>query len=147
MVYSKRTQFRKGGRAMSKAIVHKVPDEVRCQSIETLKVRKETLEYLRKKGFKTINDFIEKQDKVPKKYRGNIYAYLIFGMEDQFSNQSLVAKLIQLLNNTYKKELILNWRLLFIIYAKPQNFVQKSLKAKAVRQVPNHEQIGGDTVC
>ena len=67
---------------MSKAIVHKVPDEVRCQSIETLKVRKETLEYLRKKGFKTINDFIEKQDKVPKKYRGNIYAYLIFGMED-----------------------------------------------------------------
>ena len=65
-----------------KAIVHKIPDEVRVQSIETLKVRKETLEYLRKKGFKTINDFIEKQDKVPKKYRGNIYAYLIFGMED-----------------------------------------------------------------
>lgn len=66
----------------NKAIVYKVPDEVRVQSIETLKVRKETLEYLLKRGFKTINDFIEKQDKVPKKYRGNVYAYLIFGMED-----------------------------------------------------------------
>ena len=66
----------------NKAIVYKVPDEVRVQSIETLKVRKETLEYLLKRGFKTINDFIEKQDIVPKKYRGNVYAYLIFGMED-----------------------------------------------------------------
>lgn len=72
-----------GGKFMqNKAIVYKVPDEVRVQSIETLKVRKETLEYLLKRGFKTINDFIEKQDKVPKKYRGNVYAYLIFGMED-----------------------------------------------------------------
>ena len=65
-----------------KAIVYKVPEEVRKQSIETLKVRKETLEYLRKHKFKTIDDFIERQEKVPKKYRGNIYAYLIFGMED-----------------------------------------------------------------
>jgi len=68
--------------AQQKAIVYKVPEEVRAQSIETLKVRKETLEYLRKNGFKTIEDFIAKQEKVPKKYRGNIYAYLIFGMED-----------------------------------------------------------------
>ena len=65
-----------------KAIVYKVPDEVKAQSIETLKVRKETLEYLRKKGFKTIEDVVKKQEKIPKKYRGNIYAYLIFGMED-----------------------------------------------------------------
>ena len=65
-----------------KAIVHKVPEEVRKQSIETLKVRKETLEYLRKHNFKTIEDFIKKQEKVPKKYRGNIYAYLIFGIQD-----------------------------------------------------------------
>ena len=65
-----------------KAIVYKVPDEVKKQSIETMKVRKETLECLRKKGIKTIDDFVKKQDKVPKKYRGNVYAYLIFGMED-----------------------------------------------------------------
>ncbi len=65
-----------------KAIVYKVPEEVRKQSIETLKVRQETLDYLRKKGFKAIEDFIKKQEKVPKKYRGNIYAYLIFGIED-----------------------------------------------------------------
>lgn len=67
---------------MSKAIVHKVSEDVRKQSIETLKVRKDTLEYLRKKGFKTIDDIIDKQDKIPKKYRENIYAYLMFGIED-----------------------------------------------------------------
>ena len=42
-----------------KAIVHKVPENVRRQSIETLKVRKESLEYLRKNGYKTIDDIIE----------------------------------------------------------------------------------------
>lgn len=66
-----------------KAIVHEVSDEQKAQSIETLKVRKETLEYLRKKGFKTIGEVVEKQEKIPKKYKGNIYAYLIFGMEDK----------------------------------------------------------------
>jgi len=65
-----------------KAIVHNISEEVAKQSIETLKVRPETMEYLRKKGFKTINDVVKKQEKIPKKYRGNIYAYLIFGMED-----------------------------------------------------------------
>ena len=59
-----------------------VPEEVCKQSIETLKVRPDTLEYLRKKGFKTISEVIDKQDKIPKKYRGNIYAYLFFGIED-----------------------------------------------------------------
>ena len=33
-----------------KLIVHKVPDKVQKQSIEILKVRKETLEYLRNNG-------------------------------------------------------------------------------------------------
>ena len=65
-----------------KAIVYEVSEEVRKQSIETLKVRQDTLEYLRKKGFKTIDDIIKKQEKIPKKYRGNIYAYIMFGMED-----------------------------------------------------------------
>ena len=45
-----------------KAIVYTVPDDVRVQSIETMKVRQETLEYLRKKGFKTIEDVINKQE-------------------------------------------------------------------------------------
>ena len=58
-----------------------MPDEVQKQSIETLKVRKETLEYLRNNGFYTILDVIERQNEVPSQYRGNIYAYLIFGIE------------------------------------------------------------------
>ena len=65
-----------------KAIVYTVPEEVRKQSIETMKVRKETLEYLRKHNFKTIEDIVKRQERIPKKYRGNIYAYLIFGIED-----------------------------------------------------------------
>ena len=64
-----------------KAIVHKVPEDVRKQSIETLKVRKETLEYLRQNGYKTIDNIIDRQSEIPSEYRGNIYAYLIFGME------------------------------------------------------------------
>lgn len=64
-----------------KAIVHKVPENVRRQSIETLKVRKESLEYLRQNGYKTIDDIIERQNEIPTEIRGNIYAYIIFGME------------------------------------------------------------------
>lgn len=64
-----------------KAIVHKVPENVRKQSIETLKVRKESLEYLRQNGYKTIDDIIERQNEIPTEIRGNIYAYIMFGME------------------------------------------------------------------
>ena len=64
-----------------KLIVHKVPNEVQKQSIETLKVRKETLEYLRNNSFQTILDVIERQNEIPSQYRGNIYAYLMFGIE------------------------------------------------------------------
>ena len=63
-------------------IVYKVPDEVKKQSIETLKVRKTTLDYLRQNGFKTIDDVVKRQMEIPGEYRGNIYAYLLFGMED-----------------------------------------------------------------
>ena len=64
-----------------KAIVHKVPENIRRQSIETLKVRKESLEYLRQNGYKTIDDIIERQNEIPTEIRGNIYAYIMFGME------------------------------------------------------------------
>ncbi len=64
-----------------KLIVHKVSDKVQKQSIEILKVRKETLEYLRNNGFQTILDVIERQNEIPSQYRGNIYAYLIFEIE------------------------------------------------------------------
>lgn len=67
---------------MSDKIVVKVPKEVQIQSIETLKVRKETLEYLRENNFKTVEDIIDRQFDIPDQYRGNIYAYLFFGMED-----------------------------------------------------------------
>ena len=40
---------------LEKRIVYKVPSEVKKQSIETLKVRKTTLEYLRQNGFKTVD--------------------------------------------------------------------------------------------
>lgn len=66
---------------IKKSIVHKVPEEVKQKSIETLNVRPETLEYLRQNGFKTIDDIVKRQDEIPSKFRGNIYAYIMFGME------------------------------------------------------------------
>lgn len=65
----------------TKAIVHNVPEQVKRQSIETLRVRKETLEYLRRSGFKTIEDIVKRQNEIPSDFRGNIYAYIIFGIE------------------------------------------------------------------
>lgn len=67
---------------LEKRIVYKVPSDVRKQSVETLKVRKTTLEYLRQNGFKTVEDIVDKQLEIPSEYRGNIYAYLMFGIED-----------------------------------------------------------------
>lgn len=64
-----------------KSIVYKVPEEVKKQSIETLKIRKETLEYLRQNGFHTIDDIVKRQDNIPGNFRGNIYAYIMFGIE------------------------------------------------------------------
>lgn len=61
-------------------IIHKVPDEVKKQNIDTLKVRNETMEYLIQNGFKTIDDVVKRQNEIPSDYRGNIYAYLIFGI-------------------------------------------------------------------
>jgi len=82
ILYSDISISEEGGLYMPKAIVHKVPDKVKARSIETLKVRKETLDYLRENGFKTIKDFVDRQAEVPNEFRGNVYAYLIFGMED-----------------------------------------------------------------
>ena len=69
-----------------KAIVHKVPEKVKRQSIEILKVRKETMEYLRQNGFKTIGDRVKRQDEIPSEFRGNIYAYIMFGMQVVVNN-------------------------------------------------------------
>lgn len=66
---------------MSK-IVYKVPEETKKQGIETLKVRKETLEYLRKNNFKTIDDIIKRQNEIPADFKGNIYACIMFGIVD-----------------------------------------------------------------
>lgn len=67
---------------MSEKMVFKVPKDVIVQSIETLKVREETLNYLRQNGFKTIEDIVDRQEDIPAQFRGNIYAYLFFGLED-----------------------------------------------------------------
>ena len=45
-------------------------------------MRKSTLEYLRQNGFKTVEDIIDRQFEIPDEFKGNIYAYLFFGMED-----------------------------------------------------------------
>lgn len=68
---------------MTKKMEFKVPENVRTQNIDTLKVRKEIIDYLRANGFKTIEDFIDRQFEVPDGFRGTIYAYLIFGIEDK----------------------------------------------------------------
>lgn len=73
-----------------KAIVYKVPEEVRKQSIETMKVRNETLEYLRKHNFKTIEDVVKRQERIPKKYRGNILYALMFGDSTRIDMDSLL---------------------------------------------------------
>ena len=65
---------------MSKAFVYKVPDDIKRQSIETLKVRNTTLEYLRQNGFKTIDDIVKRQDEIPSEFRGNI-SFIMFGIE------------------------------------------------------------------
>lgn len=56
-------------------------DDIKRQSIETLKVRNTTLEYLRQNGFKTIDDIVKRQDELPSEFRGNIYAFIMFGIE------------------------------------------------------------------
>ena len=60
----------------------KVEPRIRLKSIETLKVHEKTLEYLRKNKFKTIEDIINRQGEIPSEFRGNIHAYLMFGIED-----------------------------------------------------------------
>ena len=35
-----------------------------------------------KNEFKTIEDIIDRQGEIPSEFRGNIYAYLMFGIED-----------------------------------------------------------------
>lgn len=49
-------------------IVQKIPDEIKKQRIETLMVRKETLEYLRQNGYKTIDDVVKRQMEIPGGY-------------------------------------------------------------------------------
>lgn len=67
---------------MSEKIVHKIPKEQLCLSIETLKVQESTLQYLRDNGFKTIEDFVDRQFEVPETHRGRIYGYLCYGIEN-----------------------------------------------------------------
>ena len=43
---------------------------------------------MKKNVFTTIDDIIDRQSEIPSEYRGNIYAYLIFGMEGQQKRES-----------------------------------------------------------
>lgn len=62
-------------------IRHGINKEVYEKSIETMKISEGTLDYLRKKEYKTIEDVIDNQDKIPPKHRAKINAYLIMGIE------------------------------------------------------------------
>ena len=66
---------------MEEKIVYVVPKEIRVQSIETLEVKEEVKEYLRKKGYSTIEDVIQNQDMLPKKVVVPIRAKLMFGID------------------------------------------------------------------
>lgn len=77
---------------LEKRIVYKVPSEVRKQSIETLKVRKTTLEYLCQNGFKTVEDIIDKQLEIPSEYRE--------GDADKILDQLRVRRFICILTKT-----------------------------------------------
>lgn len=66
--------------AEEKKIVYKVPDEVKAQSIETLKVKEEVLEYLRANDFKIIDDVVRRKEELPPEIKGSILGYLILGL-------------------------------------------------------------------
>mgnify|MGYP000326229167 CR=1 FL=1 len=68
------------------------PDETKRQSIESLKVREEALEYLHQNGFKTIN---ECRSKDKWKFQGNIeeiYTSICF-LEWKIKKKNLVTRL------------------------------------------------------
>lgn len=67
------------------------PDETKRQSIESLKVREEALEYLHQNGFKTINDVVKRRMEIPGEHRGNIYVYLF--LEWKTKKKNLVTRL------------------------------------------------------
>ena len=62
-------------------IVHRVPDEIRVKSVETLEVKPEVIMYLQTHGYETIEDVIKNQDKLPKEIIVPIRAKLIFGID------------------------------------------------------------------
>lgn len=64
-----------------KPIQYRVPDEVRRQSIETLKVDDDVLEYLRERGIKTIGETIPLQDEFPTHVVGQVNGCIIFGID------------------------------------------------------------------
>lgn len=63
-----------------KAVIREIPENAKKKSIETLKVRRETLEYLRKNGFRTIDDVLKRQDEIPDEFRGNVLACVVFSI-------------------------------------------------------------------
>ncbi len=65
----------------SNKLVYVVPDEIRSQTIESLQVKKEVIEYLRENGYVTIEDVIQHQDRLPKKVIVPIRAKLMFNLD------------------------------------------------------------------
>lgn len=62
-------------------LVYKVPDDIRCKPITSLKVIDDVIESLKAKGFKTIEDVIKNQTKLSKRESICVKAYLMFDKE------------------------------------------------------------------
>lgn len=66
---------------MSDKIVYTVPDDIRKQDVTSLQVKPEVIAYLQSHGYKTIEDVIAGQKKIPKKYIVPIKAKLMFNLD------------------------------------------------------------------
>lgn len=62
-------------------IVYKVPDDIRCQSVQTLQVKPEIIQWLINHKYETIEDVIQNQKKIPKKIIVPIKGKLIFNVD------------------------------------------------------------------
>lgn len=65
---------------MSKKQQFGIPKEIWQQPIEWLEGTPEIMEYLRKNGFKTVRDIIDRQKTIPEKYSLPIKKKIIFNI-------------------------------------------------------------------
>lgn len=65
---------------MSEKNAFTIPREIWTQPIEWLEGTPEIMEFLRKRGYKTVRDIIDNQNKIPTKYSVPLKEKIIFGI-------------------------------------------------------------------